>query len=232
LNLTLLSRTGSASVIWALLLAPQLLRAESSLCQTGRKQSPVDIVAPVRQKMAALDFQYRQSPLRIANDGHTARVRMAKGSRLLIGKDSYTLQQFHFHTPGGDRIEGEEFAMAAHLLHKSQSGQLLALVVLFRQGAENPALATLWPRIPVRADGDHTVADALADPAALLPAGHAYYRYEGSLTSSPCTEGVTWLVMKQPLTVSAEQLAYWRTRFADNIRAPQKLQGRVVQESW
>jgi carbonic anhydrase len=228
----MLLRIGRAPVIWALLLAPQLLRAESSLCQTGRKQSPVDIVAPVRQKLAALEFQYRQSPLKIANDGHTARVRIAKGSRLLIGKESYTLQQFHFHTPGGDRIAGEEFAMAAHLLHKSQSGQLLALVVLFRHGAENSALAALWPRIPGRADGDHTVADALADPAVLLPAGHAYYRYEGSLTAAPCTEGVTWLVMKQPLTVSAEQLAYWRTRFADNIRAPQKLQGRVVQESW
>ena len=228
----MLLRTGSAAVLWALLLAPQLLRAENSLCQNGRKQSPVDIVAPARQKLAALEFQYRQSPLKIANDGHTARVRIPKGSRLLVGKQTYTLQQFHFHTPGGDRLEGEEFAMAAHLLHRSQSGQLVALVVLFRQGAENAALAALWPRIPERADGDHTVADALVDPAALLPAGHAYYRYEGSLTAAPCTEGVTWLVMKQPLTLSAEQLAYWRTRFTDNIRPPQKLQGRVVQESW
>ena len=129
MNLTLLWRTGSAPVIWALLLAPQLLRAESSLCQTGRKQSPVDIVTPVKKKLAALDFQYRQSPLRIANDGHTARVRIAKGSRLRIGKESYTLQQFHFHTPGGDRIAGEEFPMAAHLLHKSQSGQLCNLII-------------------------------------------------------------------------------------------------------
>ncbi len=232
MNLTLLSRTGSAPVIWALLLTPQLLLAESSLCLTGRKQSPVDIVAPVRQKMAVLDFQYRPSPLRIANDGHTARVRVSKGSRLQIGNESYTLQQYHFHTPGGDRIEGEEFAMAAHLLHKSQSGRLLALVVLFRQGAENAALAALWPRIPARADGDHMVADVMADPAALLPADHAYYRYDGSLTAAPCTEGVTWLVMKQPLTVSADQLAHWRTRFTDNIRPPQKLQGRFVQESW
>ena len=232
MNLTVLFRAGSAAVVWVLLLTPQLLRAENSLCQTGRKQSPVDIVKPVKQKMAALEFQYRQSQLRIANDGHTARVRMARGSGLRIGNESYTLQQFHFHTPGGDRIAGEEFAMAAHLLHKSQSGQLLALVVLFRQGAENAALAALWPRIPARAGGDHTMADAMADPAALLPAGHAYYRYEGSLTAAPCTEGVSWLVLKQPLTVSAGQLAYWRTRFADNIRPPQKLQGRVVQESW
>ena len=122
--------------------------------------------------------------------------------------------------------------MAAHLLHKSQSGQLLAMVVLFRQGAENVALAALWPRIPARADGDHTVTGAMVDAAALLPPEHTYYRYEGSLTAAPCTEGVTWLVMKQALTLSADQLAYWRRRFVDNIRLPQKLQGRTVQESW
>lgn len=225
-------RTGSVAVVCALLLVPQLLRAESSLCQAGRKQSPVDIVAPVKTSLPALELQYRLSPLKIANDGHTARVRIANGSRLLIGKETYSLQQFHFHTPGGDRIEGEEFPMAAHLLHKSQSGHLLALVVLFRQGAENAALAALWPSIPAHADGDHRVTDATVDAAALLPAWRAYYRYEGSLTASPCTEGVTWLVMKQPQTVSADQLAFWRTRFADNIRSPQKLQGRVVQESW
>ncbi len=228
----MLLRAGSATVIWALLLAPHGVRADSLLCQTGRRQSPIDIVAPAKKKLAPLEFQYRPSPLRIANDGHTARLRMAKGSRLLLGNEVYTLQQVHFHTPGGDRIEGEEFAMAAHLLHKSQSGQLLAMVVLFRRGAENAALAALWPRIPARADGDHTVAGAMVDPAALLPPEHTYYRYEGSLTSAPCTEGVTWLVMKQPLTLSADQLAYWRGRFADNIRLPQRLHGRTVKESW
>lgn len=204
---------------------------ESPLCQLGRRQSPIDIVAPVKQKLAALEFRYRAAPLKIANDGHTARVRFANGSRLLIGKETYTLQQFHFHTPGGERLAGEEFPMAAHLLHKSKSGQLLAVVVLFRQGAENPALAALWPKIPARADGDHTVANATADASQLLPASRTYYRYEGSLTASPCTEGVSWLVMKQPLELSGKQLAEWRARFADNIRTPQPLHGRVVQES-
>jgi carbonic anhydrase len=205
--------------------------AESALCQFGRRQSPIDIVAPVRQQLPALQFQYRSAPLKIANDGHTARVRFARGGQLVVGQETFTLQQFHFHTPGGDRLAGQAFAMSAHLLHKSKSGQLLALVVLFREGAENPTLAALWPRIPARVDGDHLVADATVDASLLLPAQHTYYRYDGSLTAPPCTEGVIWLVMKQTLEISPAQLTYWRARFADNIRAPQALHGRRVEES-
>ena len=204
--------------------------ADAPICKLGRKQSPIDIVAPLKQKLPLLDFQYRAVPLKIANDGHTARVRFTKAGVLKIGHESYTLQQFHFHTPGGDRIKGEEFAMAAHLLHKSASGQLLAVVLLFRLGRENPALAALWPQIPAKTDGDHLVAGVSVDAAQLLPTQRGYYRYTGSLTASPCTEGVTWLVLKAPLELSAEQLQFWRARFADNIRSPQPLQGRLVQE--
>jgi carbonic anhydrase len=205
--------------------------AESPLCRLGLRQSPIDIVAPVKQTLPALEFHYRGAPLKIANDGHTARVRFSNAGDLRIGKETFTLQQFHFHTPGGDRIAGEEFPMAAHILHKSKTGRLLAVVVLFRQGAENPALAALWSRLPPRADGDHLIAGAVADARLLLPVSRAYYRYEGSLTASPCTEGVTWLVMKQPVELSLEQLTYWRARFADNIRAPQPVHDRSVQES-
>jgi carbonic anhydrase len=215
-----------------LLLVWQPASAESTLCQFGRRQSPIDIVAPVRQGLAALEFDYRATPLKLANDGHTVRVRIGNGSRLVIGKETYTLQQFHFHTPGGDRLAGEEFVMAAHLLHRAKSGQLLALVVLFRVGAENATLMKLWPKIPLRPDGDHSVAGTMIDANALLPANHGYYRYEGSLTASPCTEGVSWVVMRQPLTISSEQLVYWKSLFADNIRPPQNRHGRAVQESW
>jgi carbonic anhydrase len=205
--------------------------AESPLCQLGRRQSPIDIQASVKTPLPALQFNYQSAPLRIANDGHTARVRFAKGSELVIGTVHYALQQFHFHTPGGDRIAGEEFPMAAHLLHKSPSGQLLAVVLLYREGAANAELDRLWPQLPARADGDHLVPGVSADASRLLPSDHAYFRYEGSLTASPCTEGVTWLVLKQPLTVSGEQLRFWRARFADNMRAPQPLRGRVVQDA-
>lgn len=205
--------------------------ASASLCESGQRQSPIDIRATARQALAPLEFHYQPAPLRVADDGHTVRVRFDKGSLLNIGKERYTLQQFHFHTPGGDKIAGEEFPMAAHLLHKSQSGQLLAVVVLFRTGAENPLLEKLIPLIPGRADGDHRHPNITVDASALLPVGRGYYSYPGSVTAPPCTEGVDWIVLKQPLELSVAQLARYRQRFADNARAVQPLHQRTVLES-
>jgi carbonic anhydrase len=218
-----------------LLLLPVLLSAaacSATTCDTGRRQSPIDIPAvATHQKLPALMFDYRAAPLKLADDGHTVRVRFGKGSSLRIGEQRFVLQQFHFHTPGGDRIAGEEFPMAAHLLHKSASGQLLAVVVLFRLGAENPLLASLLPLIPAHADGDHSPPGVTVDAGSLLPAHRGYYRYAGSLTAPPCTEGVDWIVLKQPLALSTAQLARYRQRFSDNARTVQPLYGRVVLES-
>jgi carbonic anhydrase len=202
--------------------------AQADVCASGRRQSPIDIQASTRQPLPALEFHYQSAPLRIADDGHTVRVRFAPGQFLRIGSERYTLQQFHFHTPGGDRIQGEEFPMAAHLLHKSASGQLLAVVVLFRLGADNRLLERLLPLIPARADGDHLHAELAVNASDLLPSRPSYYRYSGSLTAPPCTEGVEWLVLQQPLTLSPAQLARYRQRFADNARAVQPLHGRTV----
>ena len=203
----------------------------ASLCESGLRQSPIDIRNSKKQSLPELGFGYRAEPLRLANDGHTVRVRFKDGGMLSIGKQNYTLQQFHFHTPGGDRIAGEEFPMAAHLLHKSASGQLLAIVVPFRLGTENALLNTVFSRIPAQRDGDHVLASEPVNALALLPKDHGYFRYSGSLTASPCTEGVDWIVMKQPLELSAAQLALYKSKFADNIRSPRALNQRVVLES-
>lgn len=206
------------------------LRPAWAVCASGQRQSPVDIVGAQRKAAGALRFDYRAAPLRIVNDGHTVRVRYANGSRMLVGQDAHTLQQFHFHTPGGDRLGGEEFPMAMHLLHKSASGRLVSLVLLFRLGAENPALAELLPRMPAAGQPEKTLAGPPFNPAALLPASSAHYRYDGSLTAPPCTEGVGWIVMKQPLTLSASQLARLKQLFPPNARPVQPLHGRVVTE--
>ncbi len=206
------------------------MRPDYALCERGQRQSPIDIVAAQRKTQPELQFQYRPAPLRIVNDGHTVRVRFGNGSQLLVGREGHTLQQFHFHTPGGDKLQGEEFPMAMHFLHKSASGGLVSLVVLFRLGAENPALAALLPKMPPGGQAERVLPGMQVDPAQLLPAAHGYYAYQGSLTAPPCTEGVLWLVMKQPLQLSAAQLAHLGQLFPNNARPVQALHGRVVTE--
>jgi carbonic anhydrase len=199
------------------------MRPDYALCGRGQRQSPIDITsASIKPNQTAkpLQFDYRSAPASIVNDGHTVRVRIAKGSQLTIGTEHLSLQQFHFHTPGGDRLQGEEFPLAMHFLHKSRSGQLVSLVLLFRQGAENKTLAGLLPQMPTRGDkAEHK-----------LPAERGYYSYAGSLTAPPCTEGVLWLVLKQPLQLSSAQLASLHQLFPDNARPVQALHGRSVSE--
>jgi carbonic anhydrase len=203
----------------------------SSLCDTGKQQSPIDIRDTQRRPLPALAFAYQPAPLKIANDGHTARVRLPTGSTLKVGQQVYRLQQLHFHTPGGDQIQGEDFPMAVHLLHKSAAGQLLAVVVVVRTGTENAALASLLPHVPASAGGDQLHPAVKVDPSQFLPSTTGYYRYPGSLTSAPCTEGVDWIVLKTPIEVSAAQLARYRQTFADNARPVQPRHQRTVLES-
>jgi carbonic anhydrase len=207
--------------------------AQASICDTGRRQSPIDIPAQVtsQPRLPAMVVKYRPAPLRLANDGHTLRVRFAKAGELVLGNEHFALQQFHFHTPGGDKLNGEAFEFAAHILHKSASGQLLAIVVPFRIGAESPLLAQVLPHIPPKVNGDHVIDKVQVNVDDLLPRKRSYYRYSGSLTDAPCTENVEWLVMKEPLTLSKAQLAIWRSHFKDNMRGINPLNGRAVLES-
>ena len=205
--------------------------AWAGLCEDGKLQSPINIAHTSSQSLAPLVFTYRATAPTIANDGHTVRVRLGGGNRLRIGDQHYRLEQFHFHSPGGEQIAGEEFVMAAHLLHKSPLGQLLALEVLYRLGPPDTLLEGLLPLIPAKPDGEHRLVNRPVDPAALLPPALGYYRYVGSLTAAPCTQGVLWIVMKEVRTVSAEQLQRYQSVFPPNARAVQPLHGRTVAES-
>ncbi|HEX5785851.1 MAG TPA: carbonic anhydrase family protein, partial [Burkholderiaceae bacterium] len=200
-------------------------------CTDGRRQSPIAIEHTTPRALPALGFDYHPSQPVLAHDGHTLRVRVAKGSALVVGGERYALQQVHFHTPGGDRVGGETFPLSAHLLHKGPKGQLLAVALMFRLGQPHPLLDRLFNLIP--APGVSVAGEGVpqVNPADLLPAQRGYYRYVGSETAPPCTEGVDWIVLRQPVEVSAAQLALWKGRFADNMRAAQPQNGRPVLES-
>lgn len=215
----------------AALALPTSRAAARSLCETGRRQSPVDIGEAQGAPLPALSFDYRPAPLRAVNDGHTVRVRFAGGSALVLGSERLALQQLHFHRPGGDRLRGEEFPMAVHLLHKSRTGQLAPVVVWFRRGTAHDGLSRLLPLLPGPGEPERRLDGARVDASDFVPRSRGYFSYQGSETAPPCTEGVPWIVMKEALELSDAQLQALGGLVPVNARGVQPLNGRVVRQT-
>jgi carbonic anhydrase len=199
-------------------------------CATGREQSPVNIetrlVAPAGDAKP-LRLGYAASAGTVVNNGHTIQVDLANGGALTLDDGAYRLLQFHFHTPSEEQIDGQSYPLVAHLVHRSEQGQLAVVGVLFKVGQENAALKPVFAQLPAQADTKRPL-DAPIDPAALLPADRAHYTLAGSLTTPPCSEGVRWHVLKTPVELSAAQLSAFKTLYAMNARPVQPLNGRTV----
>lgn len=203
------------------------LEAGFSSCKTGKQQSPIDIHAAKPAKLAPLGFHYAPGAAEIVNNGHTVQVNLASGGSVTLPSGDYKLLQFHFHTPSEETVNGKHYPLVAHLVHKNEAGELAVVAVLFRQGKENAALKEVFAGLPAAAGDKHPLAGRL-DLSAVLPPRHAYYAYMGSLTTPPCSEGVHWQVLKQPVEISTAQLASFRKLYAMNARPIQPLNGRVV----
>lgn len=199
-------------------------------CGAGHAQSPVDIRQTVKAPLPALQFSYGTAAPTLVNNGHTIQVNLPPGQTLTVGEQRYELLQFHFHTPSEELLRGRHAAMEAHFVHKDATGRLGVISVLMQPGPANQAFAQVFQHLP-RAGETLTVDGLQLDLAALLPHDKAYYRFDGSLTTPPCTESVSWMVLKQPVTLSAAQLQAFRQLYHANARPVQPLNGRVVQES-
>lgn len=204
------------------------LSPDNYACQSGKNQSPVDLKGSIHAALKPLKMDYKAGGNEVLNNGHTLQVGFTPGSALWLDGERFELKQYHFHAPSENLIAGVSYPLEVHLVHADKDGNLAVVAVMFKEGAENKALAALWPQLPKEAG----VKAALAAPlsaAALLPTKRAYYRFSGSLTTPPCSEGVRWLVMKNPVTVSKAQVA----EFAELIHHPnnrpvQALNGRPV----
>ncbi len=194
----------------------------------GRNQSPVDLGQPIDAVLPPLDLEFSAGPQQVIDNGHTVQVDAAGGSRLQLDRLRFTLRQFHFHAPSEHRIDGVEFPLELHLVHADDDGRLAVLGVLFRVGAAHPRLDAL---LAARPSSTARPLPAPLEVASLLPEQRAYYRYNGSLTTPPCTEGVRWLVLQQPIEASAGQIdALARAMRHANNRPLQPLNARVVLE--
>lgn len=198
-----------------------------SACQAGKQQSPIDIHGARTAKLAPIGFHYTPGAAEIVNNGHTVQVNLEDGGALTLPSGDYKLVQFHFHTPSEETINGKHYPLVAHLVHKNAAGELAVVAVLFKQGHENAALREVFAGLPAAAGDRHPLAAGI-DLSAALPRHHAYYAYMGSLTTPPCSEGVHWQVLKQPVELSTGQLASFRKLYAMNARPIQPLNGRVV----
>jgi carbonic anhydrase len=203
------------------------LSPDFATCAKGVEQSPVDIPANAPLNPADLTFSYQPSAVTIFNNGHTIQVNYDPGSSLTLNGVKYDLVQFHFHTASEHAIGGQHEPMEIHFVHRNAQGGLAVVGVLLKSGGENPTYAPIFQNLPPQASQPAPVAGAAVDANQLLPAQHTYWRYNGSLTTPPCTEGVKWLVMNTPVEVSDAQIAAFTNIFKNDKRPVQPFNART-----
>ncbi len=193
----------------------------------GKNQSPVDLKDFVEADLTPLKINY-QSDQEVVNNGHTVKVNVGGGGSIEVDGMNFRLLQFHFHAPSENHIMGKSFPLESHLVHANDQGELAVIAVMYEEGAEDHELTKVWRVMPKRV-GDTNAMSAAVNADKLLPSDRDYYRFSGSLTTPPCTEGVRWLVMKRPLTASREQIKEFEYVMRHpNNRPIQPLNGRPV----
>jgi len=206
------------------------MKPEFSKCSTGTRQSPIDIRDGIRVELDPVQFDYKPSAFRVVDNGHTAQVNVAAGNSIEVMGRRYELVQFHFHRPSEERIDGKQFDMVVHLVHKDLEGRLAVVAVLLERGSAQAVVQSVWNNLPLE-KGDEVAARSPLNLNELLPTERRYFTYMGSLTTPPCSEGVLWMVMKQPVSVSAEQIGIFARLYPMNARPIQSAAGRLIKES-
>ena len=209
------------------------LKPEFNLCAIGKRQSPIAIRDDFTLLGPAEPIRFFYTPSRgsVVNNGHTIQVDIEGENAITVRGSTYKLLQFHFHTPSEEMINSKRYAMVAHLVHKNEAGQLAVVAVLLETGEPNPMIETIWTYMPLDSSDRVRVPDGLIDMNMLLPADQRYYQFIGSLTTPPCTEGVLWMVLKQPLRISPAQFKVFTQLFPLNARPVQAVNARPVREA-
>jgi carbonic anhydrase len=199
-------------------------------CNTGSRQSPINLRDGIKVDLEQISFDYHPSAFNEIDNGHTIQVNVAGGNFLTVGGTTYELQQFHFHRPSEERINGKGTEMVVHMVHKSYDNKVAVLAVLLERGEANSMIQTVWNNLPL--EKMTTVSPSIVlNVNEILPERRDYFTYMGSLSEPPCTENVLWLVMKQPMTASPQQMALFSRLYPLNARPVQQSNGRMIKES-
>lgn len=209
------------------------LKPEFNACAVGKRQSPINIEdsATLQGPAEPIQFSYTPSNATVVNNGHTIQVDVQGENSITVRGSNYRLLQFHFHTPSEEQINFKRYPMVAHLVHRNSEGQLAVVAVLLEQGTANALVDRVWTYMPLDANDRVRMPQEALNLADLLPKDQRYYQFMGSLTTPPCTEGVLWLVMKQPVAISKAQYRLFTQIYPNNARPVQPLNGRPVREA-
>ncbi len=201
-------------------------------CKLGGSQSPVNIKKEIiveTKGLAPINFHYTTAASEVINNGHSVQVNIKPGSFIVIDKKEFELKQFHFHTPSENQINGKNFPLEAHFVHQAKDGALAVVAVMFEDGKENAVVNKIWKKMPKEAGKKVQYKLSAKMINRLLPKKRAYYRFDGSLTTPPCSEGVRWFVLKDYSTVSKEEVKeFLHTMHHPNNRPVQSINARKV----
>ena len=201
------------------------LEADYATCGTGTRQSPINLTEAEAEPVqgAEVTYEYEPATYELTNPGHTVLAEAEDAGGITIGGEDYQLVQFHAHVPSEHALNGKREDLEVHLVHQSGEGKFAVVGVLVQQGPAGTGLAEAWNDLPTQGE---TVTRTDFDASTLLPQGRTTFRYEGSLTTPPCTEGVQWLVMQQTVTAPAQAVAAFEQLVGDTARPLQPLNGR------
>ena len=206
------------------------LSPEWARCGNGNRQSPIDIRDGFKLELEAPLFEYQPSRFSVLDNGHTIQANINSPNFASLMGRRFQLLQFHFHRPAEERLEGRGYEMVLHLVHKDDEGRLMVVAVMIEPGAPNAQVQSVWNNLPLEKNESLTPASRL-ELEQLLPARRDYYTYMGSLTTPPCSEGVLWVVMKQAITLSPQQINIFARLYPMNARPLQPAGDRLIKES-
>jgi carbonic anhydrase len=198
----------------------------SKTCAEGVNQSPINLKGMTKANLAPLDIAYKGKVVALKNNGHTLEAQVEGSNTLTIDGVDFELKQFHFHTPSENEINGKQYPLEGHFVHADKNGNLAVIAVMFDMGSENAQLANLMKTLPKT--GKMVTLAQPFDIKDMLPSYSAYYRFNGSLTTPPCSEGVRWFVLKATKSLSADQEKALSGVMGHNNRPIQAQHARLV----
>lgn len=206
------------------------LHESFSLCEHGAMQSPIELGTANTASDLKVNVYYTPGPAAVVNNGHTIQVDFTGKSYLVSSDRVYSLLQVHFHTPSEHRLAGKAYPLVAHFVHQSESGELAVLGVFFNEGRKNNSIQRVIDLAPVsKLDQRARMGGNAFDPEKLVPQeSPTVFRYMGSLTTPPCTEGVNWHVAEKTMEASADQIKALTQLMGENARPLQSTNNRLV----